>query len=67
MVPMFTSSRSSREGPGYTPAVSTPPADSRGGLPLRPDAAGDGSLLIERARLAPQSRPISTRFENGSG
>lgn len=32
VVPMFTSFRSSREGPGYTPAVTTAPADMRRGL-----------------------------------
>ncbi|GAA4897862.1 hypothetical protein HNR25_003738 [Streptomonospora salina] len=32
-VPMFTPFRSSREGPGYTPAVVVPPADSRDDLP----------------------------------
>lgn len=67
-VPMFTSYRSSREGPGYTPAVFVSPADTRDDLPadnwMLPTSGG---LLIERARPAPQSRPISTRFENGSG
>ncbi|SCD32368.1 hypothetical protein GA0115245_14883 [Streptomyces sp. di188] len=32
MVPMFTLSRFSREGPGYTPAVSVTPADTRDDL-----------------------------------
>ena len=32
VVPMFTSFRSSREGPGYTPAVTTAPAHMRRGL-----------------------------------
>jgi hypothetical protein len=67
-VPMFTSFRSPREGPGYTPAVFVSPADTRDDLPgsgwIPPPGGG---LLIERARPAPLSRPISTRFENGSG